>query len=46
MGTVRKEGLLSLYKGFFPVWIRLAPWQMTFWVSYEKLRMISGLESF
>ena len=46
MGTVKEEGLLSLYKGFFPVWIRLAPWQMTFWVSYEKLRFISGLESF
>jgi len=46
IGTVRKEGFLSLYKGFFPVWIRLAPWQMIFWVSYEKLRKISGLESF
>jgi len=44
--TVKKEGIQSLYKGFFPIWFRLAPWQLTFWVTYEKLRLISGLESF
>jgi len=46
IGTVRKEGLPSLYKGFFPIWFRLAPWQLIFWVSYEKLRLVSGLKSF
>jgi len=44
--TVTEEGLISLYKGFFPIWFRLAPWQLIFWVSYERLRIISGLESF
>jgi solute carrier family 25 (mitochondrial uncoupling protein), member 27 len=44
--TIKKEGIQSMYKGFFPIWIRLAPWQLTFWVSYEKLRILSGLESF
>ena len=44
--TVTEEGILSLYKGFYPIWFRLAPWQLIFWVSYEKLRFISGLESF
>jgi len=44
--TVRKEGVISLYKGFFPIWFRLAPWQLIFWVSYEKLRICSGIESF
>tara|TARA_Y100001970_G_C14067794_1_gene767648 strand:- start:234 stop:1052 length:819 start_codon:yes stop_codon:yes gene_type:complete len=44
--TVSEEGILSLYKGFFPIWFRLAPWQLIFWVSYERLRFISGLESF
>ena len=44
--TVTEEGVISLYKGFFPIWFRLAPWQLIFWVSYEKLRFISGLESF
>ena len=44
--TVSEEGILSMYKGFCPIWFRLAPWQLIFWVSYEKLRFISGLESF
>lgn len=44
--TVKNEGIKSLYKGFFPIWMRLAPWQLSFWVSYEKLRILSGLESF
>ena len=44
--TVSEEGILSLYKGFFPIWFRLAPWQLIFWVSYERLRFISGLKSF
>ena len=35
--TVTEEGILSLYKGFYPIWFRLAPWQLIFWVSYEKL---------
>ena len=46
INTVRNEGILSLYKGFFPIWFRLAPWQLIFWVSYERLRIVSGLESF
>tara|TARA_B100001123_G_scaffold447284_1_gene604336 strand:- start:2053 stop:2883 length:831 start_codon:yes stop_codon:yes gene_type:complete len=46
VNTIRNEGFLSLYKGFFPIWFRLAPWQLIFWVSYERLRIISGLESF
>ena len=46
IGTVGPEGLLSLYKGFFPIWLRLAPWQLIFWVSYEKMRVSSGLDGF
>jgi len=44
--TVNEEGFMSLYKGFYPIWFRLAPWQLIFWVTYEKLRIESGLESF
>lgn len=44
--TVRVEGLRALWKGFFPTWARLGPWQFVFWVSYEKLRRFSGLSSF
>ena len=43
---IRKEGYISLYKGFFPIWFRLAPWQLTFWVSYEKSRKILDIDSF
>ncbi|PHU02486.1 Mitochondrial uncoupling protein 3 [Capsicum chinense] len=44
--TVRVEGLKALWKGFFPTWARLGPWQFVFWVSYEKFRQIAGLSSF
>ncbi|KAL8518665.1 hypothetical protein ACS0TY_009856 [Phlomoides rotata] len=44
--TVKIEGLRALWKGFLPTWARLGPWQFVFWVSYEKLRQISGLHSF
>lgn len=44
--TVKIEGLTALWKGFFPTWARLGPWQFVFWVSYEKFRQISGLSSF
>ena len=30
----------ALYKGFMPVWLRLAPWQIIFWTSYEQLRKL------
>ncbi|KAJ0865694.1 putative mitochondrial carrier protein [Helianthus annuus] len=44
--TVRFEGFRALWKGFFPTWARLGPWQFVFWVSYEKFRLIAGLPSF
>ncbi|KAJ0975367.1 hypothetical protein J5N97_017332 [Dioscorea zingiberensis] len=44
--TIRCEGIFALWKGFFPTWARLGPWQCVFWVSYEKFRQVSGLSSF
>ena len=44
--TVRGEGVMSLYKGFFPCWLRLAPWSLTFWLSYEQLRALTSSSSF
>ena len=44
--TIKQEGIGTLYKGFFPIWMRLAPWQLIFWISYEKLRYISGMDGF
>lgn len=44
--TIKHEGIGTLYKGFFLIWMRLAPWQLIFWISYEKLRYISGMDGF
>lgn len=40
--TIGKEGFFALYKGFLPVWIRMAPWSLTFWLSFEQIRTSLG----
>ena len=44
--SVRAEGPGVLYRGFFPTWARLGPWQCAFWLSYEQLRLATGLGGF
>ncbi|KAJ6216471.1 hypothetical protein RDWZM_007628 [Blomia tropicalis] len=44
--AIRGEGFFSLYKGFIPCWIRMGPWSLIFWISYEELRTFSGVTSF
>ena len=44
--VVTQEGPLALYKGFLPGWLRLAPWQLTFWITYEQLRIVTGVGGF
>lgn len=44
--SVQKEGFFALYKGFVPCYIRMAPWSLTFWISYEELRKFAGHASF
>ncbi|XP_055042411.2 mitochondrial uncoupling protein 4 [Misgurnus anguillicaudatus] len=44
--SVRGEGFLSLYKGFLPTWFRMAPWSLTFWLTFEQMRRVMGLNSF
>ncbi|KAM8809566.1 UCP4 protein, partial [Eudromia elegans] len=44
--TVQGEGFMSLYKGFIPTWMRMAPWSLVFWLTYEQIRRISGVSSF
>ncbi|XP_048453006.1 mitochondrial uncoupling protein 4 [Rhincodon typus] len=46
MQTIKREGLMSLYKGFLPTWARMAPWSLTFWLTFEQIRKITGLNSF
>lgn len=44
--TINKEGFFALYKGFLPVWIRMAPWSLTFWLSFESIRKFLGANGY
>ncbi|ALC45059.1 Bmcp [Drosophila busckii] len=36
--TIRNEGVLALYKGFIPTWVRMGPWNIIFFITYEQLK--------
>lgn len=36
--TVKTEGIMALYKGFIPNWLRLGPWNIIFFMTYEQLK--------
>lgn len=38
--TVKNEGPLALYKGFIPTWVRMGPWNIIFFVTYEQLKQL------
>jgi len=42
--AIKTEGFFSLYKGFVPCWLRMAPWSLTFWLTFEKLRTLAQLD--
>jgi len=44
--TIKNEGFFGLYKGFFPTWMRMAPWSLTFWLTYEQIRKTFGVSGF
>lgn len=44
--TINNEGFKALYKGWLPTWIRMCPWSLTFWLTYEHIRKLSGLSGF
>ncbi|EGD76070.1 hypothetical protein PTSG_00778 [Salpingoeca rosetta] len=44
--SVRADGFLSLWRGLLPVWLRMTPWSLVFWLTYEQTRNLVGLESF
>ena len=43
--TIAQDGVLSLYKGFIPGWLRMAPWSLCFFLSFKQLRKALGLSS-
>ncbi|XP_069749874.1 brain mitochondrial carrier protein 1 isoform X2 [Narcine bancroftii] len=36
----KTEGFFALYKGFWPNWLRLGPWNIIFFMTYEQLRKL------
>jgi len=38
--TFRHEGPSALYKGFIPNWVRLGPWNVVFFITYEQLKKL------
>lgn len=38
--TVKHEGVMALYKGFLPSYIRLGPWNVLFFMTYENCKKI------
>ncbi|CAL4103325.1 unnamed protein product, partial [Meganyctiphanes norvegica] len=44
--TAQNEGILALYKGFIPCWLRMGPWSLTFWITYEQIRNLAGSQPF
>ena len=45
MKTVNNEGFFALYRGFFPIWARMGPKAMVFYLTFEKCRSLMGLSS-
>ncbi len=52
--TIRREGVLALYKGFLPSYIRLGPWNILVWyfkeyfyfVNYILIKLLIKFKSF
>ncbi|XP_057579046.1 kidney mitochondrial carrier protein 1-like [Hippopotamus amphibius kiboko] len=38
--TWKNEGFFALCKGFWPNWLRLGPWNIIFFVTYEQLKKL------
>jgi len=38
--TVRNEGFPALYRGFVPAFMRMGPWNIIFFLVYERLKLI------
>ncbi|XP_030377468.1 mitochondrial uncoupling protein 4C-like [Scaptodrosophila lebanonensis] len=43
---ITEEGLMAMYKGFTPCWLRIGPWSVAFWTAFEQLRKWQGQTGF
>ncbi|XP_070537833.1 kidney mitochondrial carrier protein 1-like isoform X2 [Ptychodera flava] len=41
--TASTEGFRALYKGFIPSWLRMGPWNIIFFLTYEQLRRLNHI---
>ena len=39
--TIRNEGFIALYRGFVPAFMRMGPWNIIFFLTYEQLKLLS-----
>ncbi|KAI8435841.1 hypothetical protein MSG28_004057 [Choristoneura fumiferana] len=44
--SVKNEGILALYKGFLPLWMRLGPWALINWIAFENIMLALGGKTF
>lgn len=42
--TCKTEGFMALYKGFIPTFVRLGPWNIMFFMSYEQLKKLTNMQ--
>ena len=40
---IKNEGIMRLYKNFIYTWLRLAPTQIIFWITYEKCNNLKNV---
>lgn len=45
MTTIKNEGIKGLYKGFIPMWSRIAPFTVIQLVVWEQLRKLNGIKA-
>lgn len=43
--TVRAEGFLALYKSWLTVYMRLGPWQMVFYLTFEQVNKLASVKA-
>ena len=38
--TVRTEGVMAMYKGFVPTWVRLGPWNIIVSLTHREKKIL------
>ncbi|KAM8717436.1 hypothetical protein ACLKA7_004175 [Drosophila subpalustris] len=43
---ITQEGIMAMYKGFLPCWLRVGPYNIFFWIAFEQLLRMQGQSGF